>query len=396
MAPPTPHPTRRAVLLGALVVLAGCTVPAPPPLRARVAWRFQAVGDVLGLAAAPGLVLAGTGRGAVHALDAATGSQRWAESLLLRAARPTVVGGMLVASDTTDTSALDVATGRRRWQVPGTILAAGDAVLVLRSRWAEPPLESGTLTGLDPATGTPRWSLGWAGPPPTATLSADAVHLLGPDRVVTVAAADGAGLWERPVTAGPPPAAGPAGVTVLDGDALTCLDARTGAVVWQVAGVTAGRLSVAGALACGSGGDRVSAWDAATGEPAWTWPAEDGSTDGGAAGGSERDPAGGSGSGGGGPGGSTEPAPGGVARSLGPAAAAGDTVVLTADVTRAPATDGRRVAVVALDTRTGVLRWRLDLPDPTPSGSRSGPVATDAGVVVAAAGSWISALAVDA
>jgi outer membrane protein assembly factor BamB len=349
------------VLAGLVVLgLGGCADgPREPPVRARVAWRFQTVGDVLGLATAEGLVLAGTARGAVHAIDAATGSHVWAESLLLRAARLTVVGALLMASDTTDTHGLRIATGRRVWQVSGTLLAAGEAAIVVRSRWSESP-EAGILTAHDPATGDARWMLSWSGPPPTAALSGDAVHLGGADRVVTVSAATGAPLWERRVPAGPPPVAGPASVFLVEGGALTCHDARTGAISWQAADAVAGLLSVPGTLVCAAGGDRVTAWDATTGEEMWTWSADE------------------------------------MTRDLGPAVPADGPVVLTADVTVAAATDGRRLAVLALDARSGDLRWRLDLPDPAPSGARAAPVATATGLVVAASGSWVCALSTTA
>ncbi|MGE3286652.1 MAG: PQQ-binding-like beta-propeller repeat protein [Pseudonocardia sp.] len=353
----SPRLPRRAVLAGLVVLgLGGCAVGSPEPLaQARVAWRFQAVGDVLGLATAEGLVLAGTARGAVHAVDVATGSHVWAESLLLRAARPTVIGALLAASDTTDTHGLQVTTGRRVWQVPGTLVAAGEAAVVVRSRWSESPA-AGMLTAHDPATGEARWTLPWTGPPPTASLSGDAVHLGGADRIVTVAAGTGAPLWQRPTTAGPPPVAGRESVFLVDGGALTCLDARTGVVSWQAAGAVSGLLSVVGTLVCAAGGDRIAAWDAAGGEAVWTWSGD------------------------------------GDPRDLGPAVPVDGPVVLTSGVTVPAAADGRRVVVLALDARSGDLRWRADLPDPAPSGARAAPVATATGLVVAAAGSWICAV----
>ena len=143
----------------------GRLVPAGDPVRL---WRFRLPdGDTGGFSAVPvplvdGSVFAGDVRGALHAVDAETGAERWrfqtdaTEVSAAAAAAPTLPShaGLVYATGWAGLSALEAAGGAERWRLPRhafdswRLHAAAGAVYAAGPRG---------LTALDAATGAVRW-----------------------------------------------------------------------------------------------------------------------------------------------------------------------------------------------------------------------------------------------
>jgi serine/threonine protein kinase/outer membrane protein assembly factor BamB len=130
-------------------------------------WRVKANSSVDYLAAADGIVYAGSDQNAVYALDAATGKQVWWRATTTTFNSQLVVAaGAVVVADPTDGGfvALDAATGQQLWYKPtGTnssvlgLVADGDAVF---GGWGANAggLEGG-VTALSAATGVLLWTV---------------------------------------------------------------------------------------------------------------------------------------------------------------------------------------------------------------------------------------------
>jgi outer membrane protein assembly factor BamB len=270
--PPAPRPTAG----GGVVVVAAETD--PPVAEPRVeafhlsdgtpAWSVTSLPplQVLDLTWVGEVVfVGGYGGGPVaHVLDGATGTQRWTPSGGLAAgaedlavvysltappapgapttAVPAGTGEIDVPAPTTvgpvvtGLVGLDSATGRERWRSPGDGAAVTPAGVVTW-RFGPPPSESpadgsipmipSSLTGVDPADGSPRWST-------EASLGAvvdDLVLLLHPDETMqAVGVADGVQRWEIPWPAdATPPPVGFRFSSGDDGVAVLALDARSDA-----------------------------------------------------------------------------------------------------------------------------------------------------------------------
>jgi outer membrane protein assembly factor BamB len=299
-----------------------------------------------------------------------------------------VAGSTVYTSDGRHTYAIDAASGSRRWAADAGDLLAADPTAVVCAGYDE---LRRVVTALDPATGTRLWErrledvrLGRSSPPELAALSGSGAHLVGGGTLVTLDLAAGTTLWSRPVT----------GDLVSDGLVATsdtvfltdpisnssdpspvlALDVRTGAERWIVEGSTnpdfAPRL-VTGDTVYSIGSSEAAAFDTTTGRQRWTWSDEE----------ERNDPL----------------APDNAWALSGPAID-GDTLVVLADSSRAGSHDNHQCVVIGLDTRSGRSRWRLELP-PFVRGTvdatfrKTGPVATADGSFVVSVGRELYAIA---
>ena len=122
------------------------------------------------------MIFAGSPTGVVYGVDAITGQQRWAQTVL----------------NTGSTSSTGVSSD-------------GDAVFVPFTHLATPPLRGGMMA-LDAATGAVRWTTDYPHPSPDSTSGAGSSALwsnvvLGPStdgRIYALDRATGAVLWELP------------------------------------------------------------------------------------------------------------------------------------------------------------------------------------------------------
>jgi outer membrane protein assembly factor BamB len=165
---------RSLAAIAALAVLAGCNkdkdveppaelVDLKPTLSVQKLWSEGMGGGgeklrlTLGIAGEGDTVYAAARGGAVRALDAATGRERWQANTDLELSAGPGIGGGLVVVGTSDGDlvALDAATGKPRWKarIPGEILAPplvdGDHVIV---RSVE-----GRLRALSASDGKEQW-----------------------------------------------------------------------------------------------------------------------------------------------------------------------------------------------------------------------------------------------
>ena len=186
-----------------------------------------------------------TNSGAVHAIDAGTGTERWifeADHPILEA---TASDGLAYAIDQSGAvHVVDVATGSEQWQstvtkdprhlVDGLTAptVAGDAIYVLAG--------DGRVFALDRATGDVRWDVpipnGFGTNPPS--VADGLVYVGGEGFVKALQAADGETAWTFDTHH-----VGPMGVVVVadgvayagdGGGSLHALNARTGVPLWTV------------------------------------------------------------------------------------------------------------------------------------------------------------------
>jgi outer membrane protein assembly factor BamB len=245
------------------------------------------------------------------------------------------------------------------------------------------------VAAVDPATGSRRWTrpladirLGASSPPELAALSGSGVHLVGGATLVTLDLAAGTTLWSRRV----------AGDRVSDGLVATpdtvfltdprsnssdpppvlALEAQTGVERWIVESSASPDVAprlVTGGTVYSIGLSEAAAFDAASGRQRWRWSDEE----------ERKDPL----------------APDNAWSLSGPAID-GETLVVLADTTPAGA-HNHQCVVIALDTRSGRSRWRLELP-PFVRGSaaatfrKTGPVATADGSLVVSVGHELYAI----
>lgn len=212
-----------------------------------------------------GDVLYGRAGDALYAVDAASGTARWAH----RAAGTVVPAREHVyVHDAARLVALDAANGTARWRrstavhgiaAPGdgvVYAAEGSEVTALDAKTGEvlwrsrrpartaPAVLGGVLYGsgggklyaLDAGTGEPLWETASAGPP---ILADEAIVTAGDTAVTAHDPHTGRLLWRTAMfTRTPrPPAAGPGVVCVRDDTGCLCLDAADGRVRWRVRGV---------------------------------------------------------------------------------------------------------------------------------------------------------------
>jgi outer membrane protein assembly factor BamB len=291
------------------LLLAGCDTlrvqrplrPAPPPGPAEAGavappleqvWRYSAEGAFGPAPAlvADGRVLVATRHGEVHLVDAASGD-RIGKAGVGEAVEgtPVLLDGRLlvlpVAKGKYGLVAYDLVEGRRVWTRRGDphvagLLLAGDVLLAAAY--------DGTVRGLDPRTGTERWSLRpdtlaryFAAPVLLASGRAAVADDRG--RVTALDPATGRVAWTADVGAPvheTPGAAGGLLIVPTTRGRLVALDAATGAEVWRHEAEDTGVLFASPTVAPGSGPGQavlvgasdgvVRRLDAATGAVVWT------------------------------------------------------------------------------------------------------------------------------
>lgn len=157
-------------------------------------------------AIADGVVYAAAVEGGVHALDLATGSQRWRyESKLPLSGGPGVGNGLVVVGSLEgDVVALDAADGHEKWtaKVNNEVLAApaiGGGLVFVHSN-------DGRVTAFDAETGARRWF--YSGDAPALTVRGTGGITLGPGilfvggdngTLTALNMSDGSVLWSIPV-----------------------------------------------------------------------------------------------------------------------------------------------------------------------------------------------------
>ncbi|UGT61802.1 PQQ-binding-like beta-propeller repeat protein [Nocardia asteroides] len=289
----------------------------PPAGTVRWTADVGAVGDreATPPAVAGGSVFAGSIDGHVYALDTATGAVRWKSSMDYEIYRvPVVIGDVVAASAVTKgVDAFDVASGQRLWRADtdvAVLYAGGDPATVFTA----PPIGGGivaydartgvrrwssvegrrvgytawmslargvvicdldpALCALDVVTGAVRWQAE-VGSPARSACTGNEVLVVGPtgEGVRALAADSGATLWTFAHEDGE--------FLAVDGDAvyvtsamskLYRLDLRTGALRWMARtdAEPTGAPTVHDGIVYLACGNRVSALDAASGEPRWT------------------------------------------------------------------------------------------------------------------------------
>lgn len=295
---------RRGALLGSLMaalVLAGCasgSKPKPTPLQPVVAqiaaqplWTAR-IGEVrfpLAPAVSGSTVVLAGGEGMVVALDLGTGRELWS----VRAPAPVSAGagsdGRFASIVTRDNELLTYETGKLLWRqrLPARVstppLVAGERVFVLGV--------DRVVQAFDALDGRPLWKLQRPGEPLTLAqagvllpfkdtlLVGQGPRLAGVDPLrgqlrweTAIALPRGANEVERLADlVGPAMRAGDRVCVRAFQSALGCVDAERVALAWSknVGGVAA----VGGdaqLLAGADASDRISAWNAVTGESLWT------------------------------------------------------------------------------------------------------------------------------
>jgi outer membrane protein assembly factor BamB len=230
------------------------------PGSGRTLWRFEPPGAArLHAAAFGGIAAAAADTGFLYGIDAA-GRLAWR----LRApgpftAPPSAAGRVCLAVAAVDPGAaliaVDPATGARAWELPLDFLPAGPPV-----PWGGRIVVAGAIAG-DPAvtaldrSGAAVWT---AAPPilagaPTLAVAGAFLVARDPRGAVVALGRDGGARWSRPARPEPPPGAAPPAVArgtviVPAGEGLAALDARTGAIVGAIPGVSPSRLAVDAAL----------------------------------------------------------------------------------------------------------------------------------------------------
>ncbi len=179
-------------------------MPGPGPSdHPTVLWTFQAEGPIRSSpTVVDGTVLFVSGDGALHAVQLATGVERWQVPLGAEtgAATPQIVDGVAIVGDMDGVlHGIDVTTGKTSWTatldgpISGAVAAAGDAVIAATT--------DGDAYGVDPATGAVAWhtslpggvSRSVAAGTDTAYLSAAGGHVLA------LRASDGKLIWDARV-----------------------------------------------------------------------------------------------------------------------------------------------------------------------------------------------------
>lgn len=216
--------------------------------------------------------------GALHALDAASGEERWRYPTEPTTTIDLIAGGTVFATASTfegtnksKTLALDAESGVLRWEteieegVSEGLAATDDLVLVGRD----------TLIARDIATGEERWTSPIASFAASAVIGDGRVYLGTDAGVAAVDLATGSTVWQLPAEFSASVAAVDQGTVYgdIDGDAVA-LDAATGEEIWRVDLHSAAVGAVAaGVVYVGMTGiepeGTVTALDAASGQMLW-------------------------------------------------------------------------------------------------------------------------------
>lgn len=266
-------------------------MPGPGPSgNPKVAWQFQAAGPIESSPAVLGTTAYIVSKdGVLHALELATGNERWASRLEATAgsASPVIVDGVIVVGDQGGiVHAFDPATGAERWAtkvdaaIDGAAAAVGHLVLTAT--------EAGRAYAIDARTGAIVWKAVLPeGVTRSVTGSPDTVYVGAGGILLALRLSDGTILWQSTVgttgSCGTPTVA--AGLvfdaTNLDGDgsmpvAVVAVDAASGMARWRYTS-PAGNPTYTPAVSGGraylvSEDGTVVAVDAATGATIWSTP----------------------------------------------------------------------------------------------------------------------------
>jgi eukaryotic-like serine/threonine-protein kinase len=204
---------------------------------------------------AGGMILIGGGDGALHALDAATGRERWRMTTQGRVRSTPAVHGdrVFVGSFDGDVYAAELATGKAVWRyaTAGHALRSGDFGYDRRSVQSSPGVadglvavggRDGILYGIDETTGALRWrydyKLVW--PIGSPAMDNGRVYATNSDGrcVQAVDAKTGAELWRAPTLTNLFGSASISGDVVYAGDwagRLYAIDKNTGHELWRFA-----------------------------------------------------------------------------------------------------------------------------------------------------------------
>ncbi len=214
---------------------------------------YERAGDASGggLAVVGGTLYVSTGYGELHALDAASGGERWVQRLGAPITTPKVAGGIVyLVSRDSRAWALDADTGRIRWDLPAapalSVMATAPAP-ALTDRVVLFPFGSGEIVATLRESGLRVWGSSVPGARrgvayrEVGDITGDPVISGGvayagtsSGRMVALSVASGERLWTANEGAVSPVAvAGGSLFAVTDRAQLVRLDATTGAVLWR-------------------------------------------------------------------------------------------------------------------------------------------------------------------
>ena len=226
-------------------------------------WRLAtgAIGEVAAPAVADGVIYAGAQGGTVLAVDAASGQERWrvelGEGSVANVPLPTLADGVVYAGGGEGILlAVDAASGAERWRLAvggeaiGAPAVAGGLVFVTAA--ADIGGGSAELVAVEAATGAERWRVAVGNQPLHAAPTTDGELVYVPGQgedemaaLFALEAVSGVERW-RYDTGGfvvGNPAMAEGHVFVATNHALIGLDAATGQEVWRVDDVESGLLS---------------------------------------------------------------------------------------------------------------------------------------------------------
>lgn len=270
-------------------------LPGPGPRQQPVLrWTLATGGRLAGTpSVADGVVYVGDAAGILHAVDAATGTERWQAAMAgAIGAAPAVADGIVYAGDQAgNLAAFDAATGSQRWSVS---LGAGSAAALYASApvvvdgtlyvasgggASTPAVEDGvvfvggtanvslpptSLHAFDAATGAARWRF-----------PADAGSGLTTPGIYAVDAASGTKRWSYATVGdvrGAPAVVGGVVYAAASDGAVAALDAATGTERWRIAAgeaIVSSPAVAGGTVFVGGAAGWLYALDAATGKESW-------------------------------------------------------------------------------------------------------------------------------
>lgn len=214
---------------------------------------FERAGDASGggIAVAGGTVFASTGFGELHALDAATGAERWVQRLDAPITTPKVAGGIVyVVSRDNRAWAIDADTGRIQWDLPaaasGAVMATAPSPAITDRAVLFPFASSEILSALR-VSGIRVWGSSVSGRrrgvaynsvgdiTGDPVVSGDTLYAgTSAGRMVALSTSSGARQWTADEGAVSPLAvAGGSVFAVSDRAQLLRMDAATGDVLWR-------------------------------------------------------------------------------------------------------------------------------------------------------------------
>jgi outer membrane protein assembly factor BamB len=230
----------------------GYTTAAGPTLP-NVLWNFSTRGNPVDSSptVVDGKLYVGSENGNIYCLDAKTGQQIWVNIKIDSTIRssPAVSNGLLYICDTNDLFyCLDCQTGKVNWTfLVGT---GGSSSPAIKNGYVYVSSTSGNLYCLDASTGQEMWSFNitslapsiggtdWTTPYTASGLTSPAVVddrvYIGGTNLHCLSARSGTLIWSYPIIAASAPSVSDGKVyfTSWQGDAY-CLDAGTGAKIWQ-------------------------------------------------------------------------------------------------------------------------------------------------------------------